>query len=93
VLPSPITLEWQACSDPDKYVINVSVNNTNTWEEILDEELPGNATELGTPVSLSSDDYEIDLSFDIEYNVLNEDGIPVELQKWTESDYLITITE
>ena len=91
VLSSPITLEWQACNDPNLYMINVSVTNTDTWEDLLDIVLPGNTTELGEPFYLSDGNYEIDLSFDINFNVINQDNIPLDLQKWCESDFSVVV--
>lgn len=90
-LVSPVTLSWEACNAPDLYTVNVSVVDTTTWEDVLDEELPGDVTELGEPVPLELGQYEIDLSFDIEYATTNADGITMDLAKWCESDYWITV--
>ena len=91
VLESPITLTWEPCTDPDLYLINVSVTNTNTGIDVLDIELPGRATELGESVNLDAGDYEIDLSFDIDYEGVNQDGVLFDIQKWCEVDYSVEI--
>jgi hypothetical protein len=89
-LTSPVTFTWQACTDPNANNIYLGIDHYGTDEE-LEYDLELIATGLPDTVELSSGNYEIDLSYDADYETINSDGIALYLCKYTESDYNITI--
>ncbi|MBN1816549.1 MAG: hypothetical protein JW828_04265, partial [Sedimentisphaerales bacterium] len=90
---SPVTFQWQPCTDPAVRIIWAWTENEDTDEEIeADGPLDKNATQWG-PVALESGFWEAGMSFINGYhpvlndNTVNSDGIAYAVIKSTEVEY------
>jgi hypothetical protein len=90
-LTSPITVNWQACTDPAANTIWFSIETIVNDEEVFERECNISATGLEEPVELQVDNYECWLGYEVWYNIQNNDGIPISIGKYNESDYEFTI--
>ena len=91
-MTSPVTIEWEACTDPAAQVIWVWWDNETTGEE-FDKMFPVEATGFEGLVDLSNGDYEIGLGYEVWYEDRNSDGIQVYVGKYSESDYEFTVED
>lgn len=85
-LVSPVTFEWELCTDPNANSVWFGVESLWTYEDMGDS-LDITATSYG-PVDLNDGYWYINPLFDQGYSVGNDsDGIWYELGKYSESDY------
>jgi len=86
-LDSPVTLQWQPCTDPNVAAIWMGFGKMLDGEEI---EIPLSKTDTSYgPVDVNDGYWEVDILFDHWYDVArNADGISYGLAKYSESDYM-----
>jgi sulfatase modifying factor 1 len=89
-LTSPVTIEWESCTDPTPNHILVSLDNENTGEE-YDYIFSVDVNGFEEPLTMSEGLWEAELGFEVWYQFQNNDGINVWLAKYSESDYIFTI--
>ncbi len=92
-LRSPVTFEWNACSDSAINFTYIDISNTNTGEDIGEEEYPGCTVDSFGPIALDSSDYGAELEFEIYLESVNSDGIDIGVGKGTGSEYFFTVIE
>jgi len=88
---SPVTFAWQDCSDPNATSIWLAIAKVGTEDEI-NFDFPVNAKK-SDPLNLSSGLWEAALCFDHWYDFNNVNGIPVEVGKYSESDYTFEVID
>jgi hypothetical protein len=89
-LTSPVTIEWESCTDPAPNHILVSLDNEGTGEE-YEYVFPVDANGFEKPLTMSEGFWEAELGFEVWYQFQNNDGIDVGLAKYSESDYTFTV--
>lgn len=87
---SPVTFTWQPCTDPAANLIWVGLENDATGQE-QNYMLPVATTELSEPLDLDSAVYDVGLGYEVWYQTQNNDGIPLWVGKYSESEYEITV--
>jgi len=86
-LESPATFWWDACTDPNADSILLCLERPLTYNDV-EFDFPVTATNSG-PLDFNDGYWETCLSFERWEEVShNADGIPYELAKYTESDYM-----
>jgi len=89
---SPVTLTWEACTDPAATGIHVSLGHEQTGEE-FGNFYPISATS-SDPRTLGVGNWEASPAFAQWYEVAdNGDGIPYFVAKYSESDYYFMVSE
>ncbi len=89
---SPVTFEWEPCEDLNANLIVLYLENTQTGEVTKKWFQP--MKNSWKNVRLSADPWEADLSFGKRYRpVRNNDHILVGVSKYSESDYVFTVTD
>ena len=88
---SPVTFTWEPCMDANATSISLILVEESTEEEMWIE-FPNDATS-SDPCTLSPGIWDAQLCFDNLYAFNNVDGIPVEIGKYSKSDYRFTVTE
>jgi len=89
-LTSPVTIEWQPCTDPAANLIWVGLENWDTWEKYEDI-FSVDATGFDEPLNLSEGLWEAEIGFEVWYQTQSSDGIDVWIGKYSESDYMFTV--
>jgi len=91
-IDSPVTFEWQQCTDPAVADSNgIWINLTRDGS---DEETEGGFDKIETswgPVDLAQGFWEAEIDFEQWYEYVNDDGIEVEVGKCSESDYRFAV--
>jgi len=87
---SPVTFTWESCTDDaaENIWLDVKDGEDNEIEGFL---LPLSAEGLDEPLALSAGLHEAELDFIVYYDSINEDGIAVNVYKYSESDYYFTV--
>jgi len=90
-LISPVTIEWECCTDPAANLIWVGLDNSTTGEE-YNSMFPVDACGFDQPLELNEGFYdEVGLGYEVWYFTHNNDGIYVEVGKYSEIDYEFTV--
>jgi len=87
---SPVLIAWEPCVHPTVNLIGFGLENDETGQE---EEgmLGGDATGMTQPLVLAEGVWEAWLAFATWYDTQNADGIDLELVKYCESEYVLTV--
>jgi hypothetical protein len=87
---SPVTLTWQACTDPAASSIEFYLSHESGEE--MEFNLPVSATGLDEPLEMTAGLWEdVELGFERNYWSQNSDGITIFAGKGSESDYYLTV--
>jgi len=91
LLTSPVPFQWQPCTDPAAKSLWLCLYDSarDTEKEWIIKKT--STTRLGAPLKLKPGEYEAELDFDNWYEFKNEDGIPVEVGKYSECDYYFEV--
>ena len=87
---SPVLVQWEPCVYPTVNLIDVELENDETGQGER-ERFDGNATGMAQPLDLGEGTWQAWLAFGTLYNAQNTDGIDVELVKYCESEYVVTV--
>ena len=91
ILTSPVTFSWQPCTDnaAENVWLNVYLDEDNEVEWTL----PLSAEGLDEPLALSAGPHEAELDFVVFCDSINEDGIAISADKYSECDYYFSVGE
>lgn len=84
---SPVAFNWEPCTDANAEWIWFEAEG----DEYIEIDLAKTATGLEEPLSLAGGEWEICLDFETYYVSENADGITIDIGKYCESDYEITV--
>jgi hypothetical protein len=83
---SPVTFNWQPCTDPAVQYIGMGIVYGDYWG--FEDATP---TGLNAPVSLSAGEHDAWIYFESYYYYINEDGIDVGIGKHNQCHYTFTV--
>lgn len=89
-LTSPVTFSWEPCTDAAAQIIGLEVWDVHNVYDV-EWNLPLSATGLDEPLALPAELYIAELDFNVDYNSINEDGIAVYVDKYSQSYYSFTV--
>lgn len=87
-LTSPVTFAWQPCTDCAAEHVWLTVFGDDSE---MEWNLPITATGLDEPLYLPEGWHEAELEFEVWYLSQNSDGITIDVGKYSECDYMITV--
>jgi len=87
---SPVTMSWLPCTDPNAGYIWLDLEH-ESYEQELEYDFPVSVTGLGDPIELSTGIWWAILGFEISYETQDSNGINIEVEKYSESDYEFTV--
>jgi len=87
--PSPVTFTWEDCDDSNATSIWLGLEKQDA-NEVIDINFPADINS-SEPVTLNKGMWEAELCFDKWYDFNNADGIPVEIGKYSESNYTFKV--
>jgi hypothetical protein len=90
-ITSPVDFSWNICTDSAAQAVWLCVSSDDLGQE-YDFKLPVDSTGLPEPLNLQPGSWEAELDFEVFYSSVNSDGIPVEVGKYSESDYDFTVS-
>lgn len=89
-LSSPVTFSWQQCTDPNANYIWFDLESDDGWDDV-EIDFDTNVTQLDQPLALNPGTWRSNLGFATYYVTTNNDGISIDVAKYSENDYQITI--
>ena len=87
---SPVSFTWQPCTDAAAQIIGLEVWDVHNVYDV-EWNLPLSATGLDEPIALPAESYIAELDFNVDYNSINEDGIAIYVDKYSQSYYSFTV--
>jgi hypothetical protein len=88
-VPSPFTISWQSCTDPNANAIWVELRNESEDIE-YETDLPKTTTNWG-PFDVNNGYWQAEVCFDNIYHFYNNDGIEVYMGKCRYTDIMFTV--
>jgi hypothetical protein len=86
---SPVTFQWEPCTDVNATSIHLWLENQDANDKVGNAFSPTDTN--SDPIVLSEGIWEAQLCFDHLYDYNNADGTPVEIGKYSESDYTFSV--